>query len=191
MYLRILNEENNNDWLFNLAISGAIGGTMWYSFYRRQKEIEEKIRKTREFKKNINQYGGSLLFGKMSRNKNGWSKLDIITLFETDYDVMITAQTYENELINSAQEESYKYFKRNIRFISNRIERLICDYVNKNELANYYSRADFNNDIIPTEVIFKQDGSVVILFDVIWDKEHGIAVRVYPDYNIGSQDMFL
>ena len=80
------------------------------------------------------------------------------------------------------------------------ISQQIKKYVNDNvqELAEFWASArtiEDNNDlaqiVTPKTLLFKQDGTTVMLFDCVWDVESGIGVKVIPEVSIGSQDIFL
>ena len=43
----------------------------------------------------------------------------------------------------------------------------------------------------PRTLLFKQDGTALVLLDCPWDEEHGLAVQLIPEFAIGSQDVFL
>ena len=53
------------------------------------------------------------------------------------------------------------------------------------------SSSDLANITIPKTFLFKQNGDFLVLFDCVWDIEHGLAVQVFPEYKIGTQDCFL
>ena len=45
--------------------------------------------------------------------------------------------------------------------------------------------------IMPTSLLFKQDGTTLMLFECVWDSDAGFAVQIYPDWEMGRQDLFL
>ena len=45
--------------------------------------------------------------------------------------------------------------------------------------------------IMPMSLLFKQDGTTLMLFECVWDSDAGFAVQIYPDWEMGRQDLFL
>lgn len=45
--------------------------------------------------------------------------------------------------------------------------------------------------VTPKTLLFKQDGTTLMLLDCVWDEEGGIAVKLAPQVAIGPQDIFL
>ncbi|MGP1599084.1 DUF6985 domain-containing protein [Peptoanaerobacter stomatis] len=139
------------------------------------------------------------IFGDMTY-KHGWSKNQNIKLFENIWNIKVLAKTYLEKPINEAEQNSYKSFMDNeIQFIEI-VENQIKDYINSNiqELSQYWSgarrvkqAADLSQIVTPKTLLFKQDGSVIMLLDCVWDEENGIGVKLIPEIKIGSQDIFL
>ena len=78
-------------------------------------------------------------------------------------------------------------------------EQLKC-YVNENlsTLAEYWISArnvtnisELAQMVTPKTLLFKQDGSTLMLLDCVWDVESGMAVKLTPNIEVGSQDLFL
>lgn len=139
------------------------------------------------------------IFGKMSY-KHRWFKQDKFYLFGADWTVSVVARAYSGRPITDRQRESYKRFIEQMDLIADDVSELIMEHVNSNceEFAAAWPGArmvncaeDLQSIVRPTSLVFNQDGSVLILFDCVWDEEHGLGVQVFPDYKIGSQDVFL
>lgn len=45
--------------------------------------------------------------------------------------------------------------------------------------------------LMPTSLLLKQDGTTLLLFECAWDTDAGFAVQIYPDWEMGRQDLFL
>ncbi|MGB4962506.1 MAG: hypothetical protein WBO60_06255, partial [Streptococcus suis] len=95
---------------------------------------------------------------------------------------------------------AYSYFMRNEKEMIDIIgEQLKC-YVNENlsTLAEYWISArnvtnisELAQMVTPKTLLFKQDGSTLMLLDCVWDVESGMAVKLTPNIEVGSQDLFL
>lgn len=139
------------------------------------------------------------VFGEMNY-RHRWYKKDTISLFSKEWNVTVAAKAYSGKPISDSQRDSYKQFVKQYGSYAEKIRSLITEYINKNcvGLAATWSGArmvknaeDLIGIVRPTSVLFKQDGSVIVLFDCVWDEEHGIAVQIIPTFDIGSQDVFL
>lgn len=140
-----------------------------------------------------------VVFGEM-KYMHRWYKNESISFFNQKYDVTVVAKAYSGKPITDQQRESYQWFNDNLNKIVEKVSNEIVDYINENceELAVSWSGArkvnsatDLNGIVVPTTLLFKQDGTALFLFNCKWDEEHGIAVQFYPEYEIGSQDVFL
>lgn len=76
----------------------------------------------------------------------------------------------------------------------------LMQYVNSNlqELANSWISArrvenvsDLPEIVTPKTLLFKQDGTTILLLECAWDMENGIAVKLSPEVAVGSQNVFL
>lgn len=129
-----------------------------------------------------------------------WEKVDEIKLFEKEYNITIIAEAFPDEDISKEQEESYLKFKENEKSYIETIENKLKEYVNKNleDLATYWVGArkiinitDLAKVVEPKSILFQQDGTIVFLAECEWDIENGIAVKLYPKVEVGSQDVFI
>ena len=138
-------------------------------------------------------------FGVMTY-KHRWYKQHKVALFNSDFDIVVAAKAYSGKEITKAQQESYKlYFDNEDKFASE-IAEALKEYINLNlqELAAYWIGArsvdkasDLIDMVMPKTLLFKQDGSTIMLLNCKWDEEHGIAVQIFPSISVGSQDLFL
>ena len=74
------------------------------------------------------------------------------------------------------------------------------EYINENleDLATYWVGArkiinitDLAKVVEPKSILFQQDGTIVFLAECEWDIENGIAVKLYPEVEVGPQDIFI
>ncbi len=139
------------------------------------------------------------VFGEMSY-KHRWYKKQSIELFGKVWEITIVAKAYTGKPITEDQQKSYSMFQKKEKEYAEIISQQIKKYVNDNvqELAEFWASArtiEDNNDlaqiVTPKTLLFKQDGTTVMLFDCVWDVESGIGVKVIPEVSIGSQDIFL
>lgn len=139
------------------------------------------------------------IFGDMRYNHR-WYKKEKINLFNRQWDITVAAKAYSQKPITNEQQKSYSYFCDNIEKLINEIENNLKEYINLNlqQLETNWIGArviDSSNDlaqiVTPKTLLFKQDGTIILLLDCIWDKEHGVAVKVWPNFEVGIQDLFL
>ncbi len=135
------------------------------------------------------------VFGEMSFYC-GWVKNEAITFWNRSFIPKIVADADEDEPISEEQRKSYVNFKNNIAEISSKTEKLVFDRLNEDldDISETTGKAvtaeELFNQIKLTSVIFYNSGRTVLICDTDWD-EAGIGLEVYPNYAIGSQDMFL
>lgn len=138
-------------------------------------------------------------FGEMSY-KHRWYKQQSISMFGKDWTITIAAKAYSGKPITKEQRKAYTAFCKNEKDMVNTIGEQLKSYVNENlnSLAEYWigARAVFNvNELVqmvtPKTILFKQDGTTLALLDCVWDIENGIAVKLTPTIDVGSQDLFL
>ena len=137
-------------------------------------------------------------FGEMEY-KHGWVKKQEVTLQGKIYNLTIRASAYTGEKICEEQRGGYRYFKDNVRKISDLCGEQIIGYVkaHMDDLAvNFPAIAEISANnlseyVTPRTVLFGRDGSVVLLYDAKWDEENGLGVEVYPEVKVGQQDEFL
>jgi len=121
-------------------------------------------------------------------------------VFGKEYNITIIAEAFPGEEISKEQEESYLKFKENEKSYIETIENELKKYVNENleDLATYWVGArkiinitDLAKVVEPKSILFQQDGTIVFLAECEWDIENGIAVKLYPEVEVGPQDIFI
>lgn len=139
------------------------------------------------------------IFGEMFY-KHGWFKNQSIFIFGKNWDIKISAKAFSQKPINETEQNAYKNFMENETKFIEIAEIQLKDYVNNNlhELSEYWIGARRVKDITelaqmvtPKSLLFKQDGSVIMLLDCVWDVENGIGIKLIPDISVASQDIFL
>jgi hypothetical protein len=45
--------------------------------------------------------------------------------------------------------------------------------------------------VTPKTLLFKQDGTTLLLLECDWDIDNGVAVKLSPEVAVGGQDLFL
>lgn len=141
----------------------------------------------------------NLVFGLMQYDYQ-WEKIEKVSIFKNEYDISISAEAYSEENISKKQEESYLKFKENEKIYIETIENHLKEYVNENleDLAVYWVGArkiintvDLAKIVEPKAFLFRQDGTILFLAECEWDIENGIAVKLYPEVEVGPQDIFI
>ena len=132
--------------------------------------------------------------------KHRWYKQQSLSMFGREWTITIAAKAYSGKPITEEQQKAYSYFMRNEKEMIDIIgEQLKC-YVNENlsTLAEYWISArnvtnisELAQMVTPKTLLFKQDGSTLMLLDCVWDVESGMAVKLTPNIEVGSQDLFL
>jgi hypothetical protein len=129
-----------------------------------------------------------------------WEKIEKVSIFKKEYNITIIAEAFPDEDISKEQEESYLKFKKNEKSYIETIENKLKEYINENleDLATYWVGArkiinisDLAKVVEPKSILFQQDGTIVFLAECEWDVENGIAVKLYPEVEVGSQDIFI
>lgn len=137
-------------------------------------------------------------FGEMTY-KHRWFKTEILNFFGEDFSVKIVAKAFSGKPITDEQRDAYKWFKENLLQINETMAELASGYINENcqEFAANWSgarmvcsSADLAQILTPKTVLFTKDAGILVLLDCPWD-EHGIAIQLKPEAEIGCQDIFL
>ncbi|WDF26009.1 hypothetical protein PSC67_05765 [Fusobacterium nucleatum] len=141
----------------------------------------------------------NMVFGLMQYDYQ-WEKFERINIFKKEYDISIIVEAFPDEDISKEQEESYLKFKENEKIYIETIENHLKEYINENleDLASYWVGArkiinitDLAKVVEPKSILFQQDGTIVFLAECEWDIENGIAVKLYPEVEVGPQDVFI
>lgn len=139
------------------------------------------------------------VFGEMTY-KHRWYKQQNISMFGKYWNITVSAKAYSGKPITEAEKNAYKNFVTNEAEMVTIIGEQLKQYVNGNlqELATYWMGARNVNQVVelaqmvtPKTLLFKQDGTTIMLLDCVWDEDNGIAVKLAPEVAVGSQDIFL
>lgn len=125
--------------------------------------------------------------------KHRWQKTETINMFGKNFDIVIAAKAYSEKPITKEQQDSYKNFKKNELKILNEVSLKITEYINSNkeDILINDTKLELPKLLTPKTLLFKQEGDAILLFDCVWDIEHGIGVNITSNFEIGSQDIFL
>ncbi|HOV28445.1 MAG TPA: hypothetical protein PK566_19090 [Pseudobacteroides sp.] len=136
-----------------------------------------------------------IVFGEMSYN-HGWVNRKKFKFWGKIIEFKIKVVTYEENMILDSQRKDYQYFEANLEDISNgtydAVKQYIEDYWDeyiKPDLPHRVNK-DVNELVKPKTIIFDEGNVFGILCDCLWD-EHGIAIQVLPEIEIGPQDVLL
>lgn len=135
------------------------------------------------------------VFGAMTY-KHSWAKPGTLLLFGKEWPVSIKAAAYRGDKITQEQRDSYRKFVNDRVELLKTAERQLENYVKENleelQEMNPDVKADKMVDMVePRTLLFKQNGTAVLLLECIWDEENGIAVELLPDGRVGAQELFL
>lgn len=125
------------------------------------------------------------VFGQM-QYQHYWKKKETLKFWGKDREIVIGARAFKQRPITDGQREGYRYFKENYKSIEETSRQLALKYV----LDEHLGMEPENMPVLKT-VLFTRTDEIVLLFDCVWDEEHGFAIQVYPEYKTGSQDLFL
>lgn len=125
------------------------------------------------------------VFGTMEYDY-GWKKTIPVTLFGKEYHISCIASAYEGEQINDTQRAEFQRIMEDFTGVCHRVEQLLQKYC----AANSSHTAD-DGSLRPTDLIFDQNGGCGFLFDCVWEPDDGIAMRISPKEEIGTQDIIL
>ena len=139
------------------------------------------------------------VFGHMEYHHR-WYKTDEYEIFGKKWRLSVVAKAYLGKSITEAEKDSYKKFQENkqttlaslsqkvIDYINNNLEELRLNWPTAKEIQNI---SELSTVVMPTSLLFKQDGTTLMLFECVWDSDAGFAVQIYPDWEMGRQDLFL
>jgi hypothetical protein len=125
-----------------------------------------------------------------------WQKREpeIIDFLGKKYPVLIQIKSYSHEdEITDSQREMYNNFKANgPKLISKSIAEL-KSYCEMAFERSGLTDADIAEGLKPRSVLFQRNNTWGILFDCLWDEEHGVAVYFCEENSVkaSSQDSFI
>ncbi len=109
-------------------------------------------------------------------------------------------ECYSGKPITEAERASYKRFQENKQAMLNLLAEKVIEFINENfdvprfnwpEAKKIQDASELSTVLMPTSLLFKQDGTTLLLFECAWDTDAGFAVQIYPDWEMGRQDLFL
>ena len=120
----------------------------------------------------------------------GWRVDSDFILFGKNNSIKIVFDSYdENELINHIQKNCLNQLNEKESEYSNIVISLLKTYIVENKIS--IETKNIENEINLTSILITQEGDVLFLFEVNWDIENGLCIKVIPEYDIGPQDVFL
>lgn len=139
------------------------------------------------------------VFGEMTY-RHSWNKKGNISMFGKTWDIIISVKAYSGKPITECEQEAYKDFLKNETDIVNVMTEQLKKYINDNllDLSEYWPGArsvdqveELAQMVTPKTLLFKQDGTTIMLFDCVWDIDNGLAIQITPEIAIGLQETFL
>ena len=120
------------------------------------------------------------LFGEITFN-TGWKSKKTIRLFDKEYTINLKIQAYfEEDGITEEQENAYSEFCKSENEKLETVENLLRGYSDSPQ-----------EKFTPKTLLIDRDGSYALLCDDIDNEDEGIAVCLYPQEVIISQDEYL
>lgn len=120
------------------------------------------------------------LFGEITFN-TGWKSKKTIRLFDKEYTINLKIQAYfEEDGITEEQENAYSEFCKSENEKLETVENLLRGYSDSPQ-----------EKFTPKTLLIDRDGSYALLCDDIDNEDEGIAVCLYPEEVIISQDDYL
>ncbi len=139
------------------------------------------------------------VFGEMTY-KHRWYKQQSVTMFGKSWNIKVVAKAYSGKRITEEQRRAYRIFSEKEEEVLKRVGEKLKFYVNDSleggliggdEIKRVEQVCELEQIITPTSLLFKQDGTAILLFDCVWDVENGVAVKLFPEMIVGPQDIFL
>ena len=120
------------------------------------------------------------LFGEITFN-TGWKSKKTIRLFDKEYTINLKIQAYfEEDGITEEQENAYSEFCKSENEKLETVENLLRGYSDSPQ-----------EKFTPKTLLIDRDGSYALLCDDTDNEDEGIAVCLYPQEVIISQDDYL
>ena len=120
-------------------------------------------------------------FGELTFN-TGWKTKTDISLYGTNYDVVVKVKAYyEKDGVTAEQESAYADFKENKTARLVTVEKLLNDFADSTSAKRF----------IPKTLLFQRNGAYALLFDDKQDEDSGVAVCLAPKAEVVSQDEYL
>lgn len=120
-------------------------------------------------------------FGELTFN-TGWKTKTEITIYGTNYNIVVKAKAYyESDGVTAEQESAYADFKENIGTRLITVEKLLDAFTDGN----------FANRFTPQTLLIQRNGEYALLLDDRKNEDGGIAVILAPIAEVKSQDEYL
>jgi hypothetical protein len=130
------------------------------------------------------------------------TKIEEVHFWGTPYKIRISVQSYSYNDISKIQRDKYAFLKRNLEKIADDLIKMFSDYYSSNlhEIKSVIKNCPSTLDletlrkyIKPKAMYYKKNGEYAILFDCVWEPEHGIALifNQENEFSIGSQEDIL
>lgn len=136
-------------------------------------------------------------FGEMTYHHR-WYKKQTIHMLGKEWNITVAAKAYSGKPITEEERKSYCYFLENEQEMVHIMHEKLVEYVNtylhspESSWSSITSQEDLSSPMVmPKTLLFKQDGTTLMLFDFLLDKDGGIAVQLTPENAVGIQDCFL
>ena len=147
----------------------------------------------------MNNYINDPVFGHMEYHHR-WYKTDEYEMFERRWQISVVAKAYSGKPITEAERTSCRKFQENKQATLNLLAEKVIEFINENfdvlrfnwpAAKKIQDASELSTVLMPTSLLFKQDGTTLLLFECAWDTDAGFAVQIYPDWEMGRQDLFL
>ncbi|MEG2893057.1 MAG: hypothetical protein RR840_06790 [Clostridium sp.] len=119
---------------------------------------------------------------------HGWTKDEKVNLWDEEVTLTTIAFAYKGQDIVENQQKAYMEFLNKKQEYISRLEILVREYYDS--LTKDIDLTP-KGTIIPREILFDRDGSIAVMCDCKFDKDNGIAVKLYPSEEVVSQDEYL
>ena len=118
-----------------------------------------------------------------------------IELFGKDYSVDIAAKAYyETEKITDEQETAFIELKKILEKRLKEAEKEIKEFYEEG-CAEYYegefSKEELSEELTPKELLIQKDGECALLITQESDLDNGLAVLLFPEVEVQTQDEYL
>ena len=119
-----------------------------------------------------------------------WKKKDTIVLWEKEFPVEVHVSDLDEEGILPVQREVYQRVWGRIPELVEANKDALKKYIR--ELAGASLSEHIANYLTPRSVLFHRDGTWGILFDCVFDPEHGVALFFDGEKpQVSGQDKFI
>jgi len=119
--------------------------------------------------------------------KHGWRTETEITLWGRTFAIIVNAKAYyQTEEITAEQETAYSAFNDQKAEKQRIIESLLISYYD-----DIISGEQLLKQLTPTKLTINSEGGCAMLFDDEEDPDNGLAVTIFPDEDVMTQDEYL